>query len=332
MPEMTGSKSGSPLIVGVGSALVDILAHETPDFVAGAGAALGGMVYVDSSHIDGLLPTLQKKPAIVSGGSACNTVVGVANLGGKGRFVGKAGQDDMGDMFIQGLKNNGVDPSIFTSSESTGRVLSIVTPDAQRSMLTYLGAASRLAPQEVSPEVFTGASIVLVEGYLLFNRDLITSAMESAKKAGARVGLDLAAFTVVEQARDLLEELVEKYVDILIANEDEAKAYTGLDSEEAALEKLGEHSEIAVLKVGERGSYILSEGNVTRVSALEGCQVVDTTGAGDLWAAGFLYGLVNGLSMEKCGELGSACGYEVCQVMGASIPQDGWKRIRALLD
>ena len=325
-------KHGAGVVVGVGSALMDILGHEEHAFVENAGGVLGGMVYVDGSHIDNLLPSFATPPQLVPGGSACNTVVGVASLGGAGRFVGKAGNDTLGNQFIQGLEKNKVQPSVIRSGEPTGRVLSIVTPDAQRSMLTFLGASSNLAPTEVGADVFEDASVVLVEGYLLFNRDLITTALINAKKSGARVCLDLASFTVVEHARDFLEDLVEKYVDILIANEDEAKAYTGLEDEEAALRKLGEKSEIGVLKVGERGSYILNQGKITRVQPQTGGAVRDTTGAGDLWASGFLYGLVNDFSMEKSGRLGSACGHEVCQVMGAGIPEDGWRRIRALLD
>ncbi|MBI9075617.1 MAG: adenosine kinase [Desulfatibacillum sp.] len=325
-------KNGAGVIVGVGSALMDILGHEEHAFVEKAGGVLGGMVYVDGNHIDSLLPSFATPPQVVPGGSACNTVVGVASLGGAGRFVGKAGNDHLGNQFIQGLEKYNVQPSVIRSGEPTGRVLSIVTPDAQRSMLTFLGASSSLDPLEVGADVFEDASVVLVEGYLLFNRDLITTALVNAKKSGAKVCLDLAAFTVVEHARDFLEDLVEKYVDILIANEDEAKAYTGLDNEEAALRKLAEKSEIGVLKVGERGSYILNQGQMTRVQPQTGGAVRDTTGAGDLWASGFLYGLVNDFSMEKSGRLGSACGHEVCQVMGAGIPEEGWRRIRALLD
>lgn len=325
-------KQGSGVVVGVGSALMDILGHEDHSFVEKAGGVLGGMVYVDGSHIDGLLPSFATPPQLVPGGSACNTVVGVASLGGAGRFVGKTGSGPLGSQLINELKNKNVHPSIILSDQPTGRVLSIVTPDAQRSMLTYLGASSSLEPHEVGEDVFEDASVVLVEGYLLFNRDLITAALSNAKKAGARVCLDLAAFTVVEHARDFLEDLVDKYVDILIANEDEAKAYTGLEDEEAALKKLGEKSEIGVLKVGERGSYILNQGEMTRVEPQCGGRVCDTTGAGDLWASGFLYGLVNGYSMEKAGRIGSACGHEVCQVLGAGIPEEGWRRIKALFD
>jgi sugar/nucleoside kinase (ribokinase family) len=146
------------------------------------------------------------------------------------------------------------------------------------------------------------------------------------------ISLDLASFTVVEQSLGLLERLVADYVDILIANEDEARAFTGESEEKPALRALSEKANIAVLKVGPRGSHIADGGEVVHIQPMGDGTALDTTGAGDLWAAGFLFGLVNGYGLEKCGRLGSACGYEVCQVIGASIPDEGWERIKKLLE
>ena len=214
---------------------------------------------------------------------------------------------------------------------TTGRVLSIVTPDAQRTMFTYLGASAETRPEEISINCFEDAAIVHVEGYLLFNPDLIEAALHSAKETGARISLDLASFTVVKESRELLAHLVETYVDILIANEDEAEAFCDCRDERLALEALSRKAEIAVLKVGARGSYISHGGSIITVNPMGDGNALDTTGAGDLWAAGFLFGLVEGYPLEKCGQLGSACGYEVCQVIGANIPDDGWQRIKKLL-
>jgi sugar/nucleoside kinase (ribokinase family) len=144
--------------------------------------------------------------------------------------------------------------------------------------------------------------------------------------------MDLASFTVVEQSLVLLEKLVANYVDILIANEDEACAFSGQSDEELALSALAGKANIAVLKVGHRGSHISHAGETIHIQSLGDGTALDTTGAGDLWAAGFLFGLVNGYPLEKCGQLGSACGYEVCQVIGANIPDEGWNRIKKLLD
>lgn len=316
------------LVVGVGSALVDILAHESDDFLRRIGAVKGGMTYVERDHIDHTLTQTSTKPRIVPGGSACNTAVGIGKLGGRARFVGKSGSGEMGRMLETGLRSNGVDPVLFKSDSPTGRVLSIITPDAQRSMLTFLGAASESRPEEVLSGCLEGAAIVHVEGYLLFNPELIRSTLQAARAAGARISLDLASYNVVESSLKLLDTLVDDYVDILIANEDEARSFTGQDDERRAVAALSERADIAVLKVGARGSYIAASGKTHRIAPQGSGTAVDTTGAGDLWASGFLYGLVSGYSLERCGQLGSACGYEVCQVVGAAIPDTGWERIR----
>jgi sugar/nucleoside kinase (ribokinase family) len=319
------------LIVGIGSALVDILTHEDEDFLAKTGAAKGGMILVAKEDIERILAISSGTPKVVPGGSACNTVVGIGKLGGKARFVGKCGKGDMGKLIENGLRRHHVDPALLRSESPTGRVLSIITPDAQRSMFTYLGASAETRPEEISVKCFENAAIVHVEGYLLYNPDLIQAALRAAKEAGAKISLDLASFTVVEKSKELLAQLVRNYVDILIANEDEAEAFCGCRDERLALEALSRSVEIAVLKVGARGSYISHAGSIMAVNPIGDGNALDTTGAGDLWAAGFFFGLVEGYPLEKCGQLGSACGYEVCQVIGANIPDDGWQRIKKLL-
>lgn len=319
------------LIVGIGNALVDILTLEDEEFVTSAGAAKGGMLLVSNDIIETTLSRTTKKPSIVPGGSACNTIVGIGRLGGAARFVGKLGEDDLGKFFEKDLEKNNVEPFLFTSPSPTGRVLSIITPDAQRSMFTCLGAASETKPEEITENCFNGAAVVHIEGYLLFNRELIRAALLSAKAAGALVSLDLASFTVVEESKEFLEKLVDDYVDILIANEDEAFAFTGHKDELQALAALSKRADIAVLKLGKNGSYISRKEEIIRVAPKGNGFAVDTTGAGDLWAAGFLFGLVNGYPLEKCGEIGSACGYEVCQVVGANIPEEGWERIKEII-
>jgi sugar/nucleoside kinase (ribokinase family) len=321
-------KKQRKLVVGVGSALVDILTRAGDDFLEAAGAVKGGMVYVDRDHIERTLARAGGTPHVVPGGSACNTVVGIGKLGGNARFVGKCGQGAMGRFFENALRANNVDPRLFRSATATGRVLSIITPDAQRSMFTFLGAAAETRPEEIGEDLFKNAAVVHIEGYILFNPDVI-----AATSAGARVSLDLASFNVVQEARGFLADIVKEYVDILIANEDEAHAYTGETEPLLAVQALGREVDIAVLKLGARGSLIVRDGRIVVVPpAGDGRPAVDTTGAGDLWASGFLYGLVEGYPLEKCGELGSACGYEVCQVVGASIPDDGWQRIRNILE
>jgi sugar/nucleoside kinase (ribokinase family) len=246
----------------------------------------------------------------------------VGKLGGAARFIGARGKDDYGDIFENEVRECRVEPVLSYFDTPTGKVLSIVTPDAQRSMFTDLGASSLLDPAAVTRQMFSDTAIALVEGYLLFNRDLMMAAVKAAKAAGALVAL-------VNASKDILQDLIKEYVDILIANEDEASAYTGESDENTALEKLSDNVTYAVLKVGSRGSYVHHNNSVTRIEPVRGNAPVDTTGAGDLWAAGFLYGIANNLPIEKSGRLGSICGYEVCQVMGAQIPGPVWKKIKA---
>jgi sugar/nucleoside kinase (ribokinase family) len=299
------------LIVGVGSALIDILAYEDEDFVEKTGAAKGGMTYVEKEFIEQTLAMLSEQPITVPGGSACNTVVGVGRLGGMARFIGKCGKGKLGTFFKNDLKRQNVEPALLRSNSPTGRVLSIVTPDAQRSMFTCLGASAEMLPQDISENSFENAAIVHIEGYLLFNSQLILKVLKTAKASEALISLDLPSYNVVKESHELLRHIVETFVDILMANEDEAQAYTGQADE---------------------GSLIAHNNEILPIRPQGSGHVIDSTGAGDLWAAGFLFGLVNGYRLEKCGALGSACGYEVCQVMGANIPETGWERIKKLLE
>lgn len=318
-------------ITGIGSALVDVLINETDEFLQKLSKKKVSMTYVTADEQQAIISASSQVPVIVPGGAACNTILGVGNLGGAARFIGARGKDEYGDIFEKAVRECRVDPILSYFDIPTGKVVSIVTPDAQRSMFTDLGASSLLDPAGVTSRMFSDTAIALVEGYLLFNRDLMMASVKAAKAAGALVALDLASFEVVNASKDILQDLIAEYVDILIANEDEAKAYTGESDESAAIEKLSVNVDYAVLKVGSRGSYISHGNAVTRIEPIKGNAPVDTTGAGDLWAAGFLYGIANGLSIEKSGTLGSRCGYEVCQVMGAQIPNLVWEKIRATI-
>jgi sugar/nucleoside kinase (ribokinase family) len=322
---------GKNVVVGIGSALIDILTYVDESFLEKTGAAKGGMTLVDKAFIEKMLGMISNKTIIVPGGSACNTIIGIGKLGGKARFVGKCGRGEMGAFFEEDLKKNNVAPNLLRSSTPTGTALSLVTPDAQRSMFTFLGAASETKPHDLSKCEFQDAAIVHVEGYLLFNEELIRSALQHAKQSGALVSLDLASYTVVNESKKILPELIDNYVDILIANEDEAKAFTGHLDERKAIASLSKWANVAALKIGEKGSYIARDGKVVKVAPMGSGDAVDTTGAGDLWASGFLFGLMQGYSLEKCGQLASACGYEVCQVIGANITEEGWTRIKRLI-
>lgn len=328
---MSYFKNPGRRVVGIGSALIDVLAQVTDDFLTDVSEIKGGMTLVENDFIHHVTGRLDGTPDIVPGGATCNTMIGIGKLGGDSAFVGQCGNDDLGRLFEEGLIRSGVKPRLFKSSTPTGRVLSLITPDAQRSMFTYLGASAEMDPESIMTEFFHEASVVMIEGYLVFNQTLMMASLDAAKKANASIALDLASFTVVESSRDFIMENVVDHVDILIANEDEARVFSGTPDEEEALSIMSSFADTAVLKLGKRGSLIARDGSVVKVKPLTGNDAVDTTGAGDLWAAGFLYGLTHGYSLEEAGTIGSACGYEVCQVTGASIPDHGWDRIRKLL-
>ncbi len=318
-------------VTGVGSALVDLLINESDQFLSELGKEKGGMTLAEDKYIKKVLLKSNKEQVIVPGGAACNTIVGVANLGGDARFIGKRGKDDYGDFFEQALVKSNVEPILSLSDAPTGKCLSMITPDSQRSMLTFLGASTQLDPESIIQEMFKHTAITIIEGYLLFNKDLMMAALKAANKAGSLIALDLASFEVVRASKDIIDDIIKEYVDILIANEDEAKAYTGLDDEQKAIEKMALNVTYAVLKVGDRGSLVSYNNKIIPIKPMSKKAPKDTTGAGDLWASGFLFGLAHGFSIEKSGQIASACGYEVCQVMGAHLPGHAWARIKKLI-
>ena len=325
------TKNKNTRVTGVGNALVDLLINESDEFLSELGKEKGGMTLAEDEYIKKVLLKSNKEQVIVPGGATCNTIVGVANLGGDARFIGKRGKDDYGDFFEQTLIKSNVEPLLSVSDSPTGKCLSMITPDSQRSMLTFLGAATELDPESIIQDMFKHTAITIIEGYLLFNKDLMMAALKAAKEAGSLIALDLASFEVVKASKDILNEIIKKYVDILIANEDEAKAYTGIEDERKAIEKMALNVTYAVLKVGSRGSLVSYNNKVIPIKPLSGKAPKDTTGAGDLWAAGFLFGLAHGFSIEKSGQIASACGYEACQVMGAHLPGAAWARIKKLI-
>lgn len=314
-------------VLGMGAALVDVLANVSDEWIAAQGVQKGGMNMVDWPQMEKFLSSLEK-PIRVPGGSTCNTMVGIAKLGGRAAFISKVAKDELGDLFQAHLKNSGVESKMGISDVATGCVFSAVTTDAQRSMWTYLGASDFLVSEDFVPALFDDVSLLYAEGYRAFNADCFKKSFTLARSLGVETALDFSSFGVVEACRKTFDELFEnKMIDIIIANEDEAFAYAGV-KEEAALEVLAKKAKVAVVKIGKRGALISKDGVVTRVQAGP-AKAIDTTGAGDLWASGFIYGYMNGWDMERAGNLGSVVSNEVVQVMGAQIPEEGWARIKA---
>ena len=198
-------------ITGIGSALVDILINESDEFLTNLGKEKGGMTLVEDKDIQGILTRTNQTPVIVPGGAACNTIVGVGNLGGDARFIGRRGDDGYGQAFEKMVVKCNVEPVVSVSDSPTGKVLTVITPDAQRSMFTFLGASTELDPELISPGMFKNTAISMIEGYLLFNKELMIAAIKAAKASGSLIALDLASFEVVNASRDILEDIIKEF-------------------------------------------------------------------------------------------------------------------------
>lgn len=320
-------------VIGVGSPIVDTLVQVENAVVHAIGGEKGGMELVDAEWMGQTLAMLEGTHIEAPGGSAGNTVAGLLRLGTSASFLGKIGNDIGGEFYLDRFRLLGADTSRFKVGDvANGRCLSLVTPDSERTMRTHLGAAMTLSPDEVTVADFTGVRHAHIEGYLLFNRALLYKVLKSANAAHCSISLDLASFETVEAAKDILPDLLNDYIDIVFANEEEAAAYfDGKGECQDWAKQLAGLCSVAAVKRGKDGA-VLSDGQaVVSVAAQKVQSVVDTTGAGDLWAAGFLHGWLGGAPLERCGEWGSLLAGEVIQVMGAEIPTDRWKSIQQLV-
>ena len=313
-------------ILCIGAALNDLLLRETDAFLEGLGNEKGGMTLAEKAQLDDAVSQSNEKVESAPGGSACNTAVGIARLGGNVSFLGKRGNDAVGENIQSKLTDWGVDCKLYESATATGQVLSVITPDAQRTMMTYLGAAAELNPDELKSADFKGYDLVHVEGYLLFNTPFTMKVLELAKENNCKISLDLSSFEVVNIFKELLPDLLTNYIDIIIANEDEAHAYTGKNPPES-LELFSKLAEMAIVKLGADGVSIAYEGQKYFVEG-NPVEAVDTTGAGDLWASGFIYGLTRGWPIDFAAKIGNLTGAAVVQVVGATIPEKNYEQIK----
>ncbi len=318
-------------VVGIGNAIVDVLCHVDDDFLVRQGLTKGAMALVDAGEAERLYGVMG--PAVeCSGGSAANSMAGVASLGGRAGFIGKVRDDEFGAIFGHDLRSAGVefDTPAADGGAATARCLIFVTPDAQRTMNTYLGASAALGPEDVDAATIARAKITYLEGYLWdppAAKDAFRKAVACAREAGRKVALSLSDPLCVGRWRAEFRELAEREIDILFANEAEITSlYQARDFDEA-LQHLRGHCEIAALTRSAKGSVVLADGEVHVIDAAPVAEVVDSTGAGDLYAAGFLYGLARGQPLGACGALASAAAAEVIGHTGAR-PEIELKNLR----
>lgn len=317
-------------IIGLGNALVDVLATLKDDTLLDEmGLPKGSMQLIDNARLQQINAHFsQMKTHLATGGSAANAILGLACLGAATGFVGKVGNDSYGAFFRENLKKNSIEDKLLTSDQLPSGVAStFISSDGERTFGTFLGAAASLKAEELTLEVFKGYAYLFIEGYLVQDHEMILRAIELAKEAGLQVCLDMASYNIVANDLDFFSLLISKYVDIVFANEEEAKAFTGKEPKEA-LELISKKCSIAIVKVGANGSYLRKGTEEIQVSAIPVEKVVDTTGAGDYFASGFLYGLTCGYSLEKCAKIGSILSGNVIQVIGTTISPERWDEIK----
>lgn len=314
-------------VLGMGNALTDILLQiESDEVLEELKLPKGSMQLIDEVKLAEIRSAVAiEKSVMATGGSASNTINGITRLGVPAGFFGKIGRDDIGTFFMNDTVANGVEPMLQYSDLPSGNCTVLVSADGERTLCTYLGAAAELTPDDITEDLFKGFSIFHIEGYLVQNHALIRNAVQLAKQAGLLVSIDLASYNVVEANLDFLKDIITEYVDIVFANEEEARAFTGKEPEEALIH-IANHCEIAVVKIGKKGSYVKSGDTVHTIDPFL-ARSIDTTGAGDLYAAGFLYGLAIGLPLDSCGRIGSLVSSRVVEVLGAKMDQEVWDDI-----
>ncbi len=319
-------------VLGLGNALVDILVKIADErLLDSLQLPKSCMTLVEESQVNAILAKithLQKQETC--GGSAANTISGLARLGIQTGYIGKIGHDAYGTFFDGEMKTYGVATRMFYGRGQTGRALGFITPDSERTFATFLGAAVELEGSDLNGPLFDGYDVFHIEGYMVQNHQLFETAIRLAKEAGLEVSLDLASHNVVRENIGFLQDMVARYVDIVFANEDESMAFSGEKSPSDALVTISPQCRIAVVKLGKNGSLVKRQDERHEIGCIP-ARAVDTTGAGDLYAAGFLYGLIRDYSLAICGRIGSLLSGKVVEVVGAKLDEQKWQEVEAAL-
>jgi sugar/nucleoside kinase (ribokinase family) len=323
-------------VLGLGNALVDIMTQlDHDEYLAAFELPKGSMTLMDGRRSRKIYDdTVHLQKTVRSGGSAANTIHGLARLGVETGFIGKIGTDEMGKVFHDDMISAGINTHLSQDDMPTGRAIALISPDTERTFATYLGAAVELNRNDLDGEIFSQYDLFHIEGYIVQNHSLLESALKMAREKNMLISLDLASYNVVEANRDFLEEMLVKYVDLVFANEEEARSLTGKEPEEA-LDQLARLCDFAVVKVGSKGSMVRGRwsevGGQRHQIGVIPVKSIDTTGAGDLYASGFLYGLVNGYDLEKCGKIGAILAGKVIENIGPKIDAEGWEAVEKLV-
>lgn len=320
-------------VIGIGNALTDMLVNLRSDEVLEKfDLPRGSMSLVNSEQQKEISKSVSGLPYTLSlGGSADNTIRAMARLGCKVGFIGKVGRDSTGDFFESALDNLGIQPFIMRGEERSGKCVSLVSPDGERTLVTHLGAAVEMKAEDLKPEIFKDYDCLYVEGYLVQDHNLIRGAIRMAKELGLKVAIDLASFNVVEENLEFLREVISEYVDIVFANEDEARAFSGEEEPVNALQYISTMCDLVIVKIGMRGALIKQGSEVSHVGIMAAAKRVDTTGAGDFYAAGFMAGMCEGLSLRQCGTIGAITAGKVIEIVGTTPTEEAWEDVARLV-
>ncbi|MFA6334813.1 MAG: adenosine kinase [Bacteroidales bacterium] len=313
-------------ILGIGNALTDILAVLQDDSLLNYyHLPCGSMQHVDRETGEKIWQTIKPMGAqYVAGGSSANTITGTAVLGMPSTFIGKIGDDELGSLFKSDQARNGIKSILFKGNAASGRAMVFITaPNAERTFAVHLGAAIELVPEDLKLDYFLNHDYFHIEGYLVQNQDLVRKAVELAREAGLIISIDMASYNVVESNDAFLHDIIENYVDIVFANEMEAQSFTKKEPRQA-LDEIAKICDIAVVKIGKDGSMIKSGDEYHYIEAWP-ADTIDATGAGDIYAAGFLFAHSHGLSLKMCGDVGSIVAAKVVEVIGSKIDIPRWK-------
>ena len=316
-------------IIGIGNALVDVLVLLNDDSVLEqVGLPKGGMTLIDEAWQKELRTQMEKlSMEQATGGSAGNAMLALAKLGGKAGFVGKVGKDALGKFYADNCKKVGIEARLLECNLPTGVANTFISPDGERTFGTCLGAASTLQAKDITPALFEGVSMAHIEGYLVQNHELMEAICQTAMEMSVQLSLDLASYNVVAADLPFFQHLVQDYIDIVFANEEEAAAFTGKKDPLEALREIAALKCLAVVKLGSKGASARLGREEVIVPAHK-VPVVDTTAAGDFFAGGFLYALNRGASLKDCLSCGALLSEYIIGVVGTRLPEEEWKEIR----
>jgi len=316
-------------ILGIGNALVDVLV-KLPDeeLLYELNVRKGSMNLIDAEMREMVFEKIKNFPiSQTTGGSVSNTTLALRQMGEPVGFMGKAGNDIYGKFYLKEMTDLDIELHLIQENAFSGTAITLITPDGERTFCTYLGAAAEMRKTDLSRSVLEQYTHFYVESYLVQNHELIESALAMAKSLQMTTILDLASYNVVASDKEFIQSLVDRYVDILFANEEEASALTGKSSE-IAIHEIAEKTPTVVMKGGAKGSWVKQKDLFIHIPVYEEVTPIDTTAAGDYYAAGYFYGMINSMNAEKCAKLGTLLSYYIIQVVGTKLPEETWIKIR----